>query len=100
MPYDFSPNPEINHDNLQKHGFSLSTAQAVFADPYRTDDEYDEGHSTDEHRYSTIGMQPNVKIIVDTYTIRNESYRLITAREAERSEKQKYYDHMKSILGL
>ena len=98
---DYDPNPEINHDNLHKHGFSLKTAQAVFADPYRTDDEYDEKHSDMmEHRYSTIGMLPNGKIIVATYTMRNESYRLITAREAERVEKQKYYDHVKSILGL
>ena len=97
---DFDPNPEINHDNLHKHGFSLKTAQAVFCDPYRTDDEYDAEHSRFEHRYSTIGMLPNGKIVVAWFTMRNESYRLITAREAENHEKLKYYDHVKSILGL
>ena len=100
--YDpFSPNPEINHDNLHKHGFSLITAQAVFADPYRTDDEYDEKHSDIlEHRYSTIGMLPSGKIIRAWFTIRDSKYRLITAREAENHEKRQYNEHVKEILGL
>ena len=53
MNDSFIPNPEINHDNLHKHGFSLKTAQAVFADPYRTDDEYDDGELQNRLRIET-----------------------------------------------
>lgn len=96
----FDPNPEINHNNLHKHGLSLVTAQDVFSDPYRTDDEYDEEHSISEHRYSTIGMLPSGKIVIVWFTMRNGKYRLITAREAMADEKKQYFEHVKMTLGL
>ena len=97
---DYDPNPEINHDNKGKHGISLIEAQDVFLDPYLKSDEYDINHSDGEDRYHALGMLPNGKTIIATYTIRDSKYRLITAREATREEKREYASHIKKLLGL
>lgn len=63
----------------------------MFADPNRLE-RFDEGHSTDEDRWLTIGMIPPA-ILVVVYTERDSGdvLRLISARQANEQEKRTYY---------
>ena len=74
--------------NKKKHKVNFETAAKVFLDDNRIDD-FDEFHSDDEDRVKTIGMVG--KILAVVYTERQEKYRLISARLADRDEKEKYY---------
>ena len=75
--------------NKKKHKVNFETAAKVFLDDNRIDD-FDEFHSDDEDRVKTIGMVG--KILAVVYTERQEKYRLISARLADRDEKEKYYE--------
>ena len=74
--------------NRKKHGISFEKAAEVFLDEFLIDD-YDEEHSDEEDRIKVIGMVD--KILVVIYTERGEKYRLISARNATRKEKEDYY---------
>lgn len=74
--------------NRKKHGISFEKAAEVFLDEFLIDD-YDEEHSDEEDRIKVIGMVD--KILVVIYTERGERYRLISARNATRKEKEDYY---------
>ena len=74
--------------NKKKHKVNFETAAKVFLDDNRIDD-FDEFYSDDEDRVKTIGMVG--KILAVVYTERQEKYRLISARLADRDEKEKYY---------
>ena len=52
-------------------------------------DEYDEKHSDKEDRIKVIGRVG--KILVVIYTERGEKYRIISARNATKTEKRQYY---------
>lgn len=54
---------------------------------------YDEEHSIDEDRYITIGTVGEVIFVV--YTERGEKVRLISARLANKDEKEVYYENKK-----
>lgn len=45
-------------------------------------------------------MLPNGTFVKVNYTMRNNAYRLITAREATAAEKREYAEHIKQILGV
>ena len=77
-----------NKINKIKHGINFKTAARVFSDPYRIE-KYDDDHSQDEDRWQTIGMVDDVLFVV--YTKRAEKTRLISAREAEPNERERYY---------
>ena len=74
--------------NRKKHGITFEKAAEVFLDEFLIDD-YDEEHSDDEDRIKVIGRVG--KIIVVIYTERGEKYRLISARNATKKERDKYY---------
>ena len=76
-----------NKANKKKHKISFETAAEVFLDENRYE-EYDELHSDDEYRIKTVGMVENVLTVI--YTERGEKYRLISARKATKSEREKY----------
>ncbi|MBE8953627.1 MAG: BrnT family toxin [Quinella sp. 1Q7] len=81
--------------NKQKHGISFETAAMVFADENRIE-RRDNRHSQDETRWQVIGMVDDVLFVV--YTDRDESARLIMAREASPRERREYYDRATSYL--
>ncbi|MGI9056652.1 MAG: BrnT family toxin [Pyrinomonadaceae bacterium] len=69
--------------NEEKHGISFSEAEIAFEDFYAIE-EFDLEHSTaDESRYKMLAMA-NGKILVVVYTMRDENYRIISARKAEK----------------
>ena len=77
-----------NDLNVKKHGLKFETAALVFEDANRAEF-YDAMHSTNEHRYVTIGMVNNLITVI--YTERISIIRLISARVATSAERKIYY---------
>jgi uncharacterized protein len=75
--------------NLSKHGVSFDEAKTVFDDPLYVDF-YDPDHSDDEERYLIIGMSNQGRLLIMSYTERDESTRLISARVVTRAEREAY----------
>jgi uncharacterized DUF497 family protein len=75
--------------NLAKHDVSFEEAQTVFDDPLYVDF-YDPDHSFDEHRYIIIGMSQPGRLLIVSYTERDNATRLISAREVTRGERETY----------
>ena len=86
--YVFEWDDEKAEINKRKHKVMFSIAAKVFLDDYRIDD-YDEIHSNDEERRKVIGRVG--KILVVIYTERGEKIRIISARPANKKEKEDYY---------
>ncbi len=74
--------------NRHKHGIDFEDAAKIFADSNRIEF-FDKTHSDEEDRYITIGRVQNILFVV--YTERDEKIRLITARKANKEERELYY---------
>ena len=80
---------EKNMENKAKHGISFNTAQYVFADPNRLERiDRSENNNSDELRIQTLGLVGKVLFVV--FTERMESYRIISARYADKKERRIY----------
>ena len=75
--------------NLEKHGVSFDEAVTIFDDPFYIDF-YDPDHSLDEHRYLLIRQSTGGRLLIVSYTERDEVVRLISAREVTSSERKAY----------
>ena len=85
--------PNKNETNKQKHGISFETAELVFGDPlaFPAHDPYPY-----EHRFRITGMVHGVVFLV-VYTLNENDFgpddefgRIISARRATPSERQRY----------
>lgn len=75
--------------NVAKHGVTFEQAFAAFDDPDALeipDERYDYG----ERRTILIGLTPTI-ILVVVYTKRGEWRRIISARKANKREREDYY---------
>lgn len=90
---EFEWHDHKNVINLEKHGIDFESAAAVFLDECRIEF-IDNRNDYNEIRYITIGNIEN-RIFTVVYTIRNNTYRLISARKANRHEKKTYIIHVK-----
>lgn len=80
-----------NQINKKKHGISFETAISVFLDPLKIE-LYDELHSTiNETRWNIIGNIKDVTVFVVETELQNDVIRIISARLAEKDEKEFYY---------
>jgi hypothetical protein len=75
--------------NVLKHGITFEEAVTIFADPHLLLTE-DFGHSQGEEREWAIGETDEGAVIVVVFTMRGESIRVISAREATKRECQRY----------
>jgi uncharacterized DUF497 family protein len=75
--------------NLAKHSVTFEEAETIFDDPLYVDF-YDPDHSQDEHRYIMIGLSNQGRLLLASYTERNDTVRLISAREMTRTERESY----------
>ena len=87
VDYDWAD--EKAESNLEKHGVSLEEAATVFGDPLYIDF-YDPDHAVDEHRYLIMGQSTAGRLLIISYTERDEAVRLITAREVTSAERRAY----------
>jgi uncharacterized DUF497 family protein len=78
-----------NEINFQKHGISFEEADSVFDDPLIIVID-DPEHSYEENRHVAIGATCERRLVVVSYTIRNDEPWLISARTAEARERKKY----------
>ena len=77
--------------NLRKHGVAFAEAATAFGDPLAITF-YDPAHSDDEDRFLTIGLSEGGRVVILSHTDREESVRIISAREATRGERKGYED--------
>lgn len=85
----FEWNIEKSKENLKKHDVSFNEAEIAFEDLYAIE-EFDEKNSTaDEFRFKMLAIVGE-KIVVVAYTMRGESFRIISARKAEKYERELY----------
>ena len=78
--------------NLRNHGVSLREASLAFDDPDAIEG-YDESHSKLESRQWLLGMSPRHRILLVVFTERHgDVVRLISARKANREERELYED--------
>jgi uncharacterized DUF497 family protein len=75
--------------NLHKHGVSFEEAASVFADAL-SHVFPDVDHSDDETRFLLIGLSRSERVLVVSHTDRDDSVRIISAREATKKERKFY----------
>ena len=81
-----------NAGNIEKHGLSFEEAKEVFDDNNAILFD-DPDHSIDEERFLIIGVIKSNKICIVSHCYRDGDnvIRLISAREAVKSEKETYW---------
>ncbi len=96
MKTRFEWDPAKAASNLRKHHVSFETAIRAFADPFAlTDQDRIEGG---EQRWQTLGVVDGYHLLLVVHTYRDEDedgqpveiIRIISAREADRKERQRY----------
>lgn len=94
MPNTFEWDPSKNKLNIQKHHLSFEEAFGIFSQPVLTlaDNRKDYG----ETRQISIGTLDQGIVIVVVHTDRNKHIRIISARIANKNERKKYYDYLKT----
>jgi hypothetical protein len=89
MALVFEWDAEKASTNLEKHGVSFEEAGSAFADPLSLTVP-DPAHSEGENRYVLLGMSAAGRMVVVAHTERQDRIRLISARKANRRERQDY----------
>lgn len=87
----FDWDEEKNKKNIIKHRVSFEEAATVFYDEYAIVFD-DPDHSVEENRFLIIGVSRTDKLCIVSHCYRNEDeiIRIISARPAEKSEKEYY----------
>ena len=76
--------------NERKHGVPFAFAARVFLDERRLE-RADRSEDYDEDRWITLGLVDEFEIVV-AYTMRDEVIRIISARKADRYEREEYWN--------
>jgi len=87
---DFEWDADKARSNLEKHGVSFELARRTFDDALRGERPSDEDAADGEDRWVTTGLVAGVELIV-VYTVREDKLRLISARKADRHEREEYW---------
>jgi uncharacterized DUF497 family protein len=86
---EFQWDDEKAASNLAKHGVSFEEAQTAFGDPLYVDF-FDPRHSADEPRYILVGQSRPGRLLIISYTERDNVTRLISARKVTPTEREAY----------
>lgn len=87
----FTWDDEKNAQNIKKHHLSFELAVRVFLDPNAVT-LYDKKHSKTEDRYIIIGfITPNFPVFTVYTLIGEDTYRIVSARKATKSEVAFYF---------
>lgn len=89
MALEFEWDPEKAEANQKKHGVSFDEASTVFADPLSLTIS-DPDHSESEERMLLLGTSRSGRLLVISHTWQDRRIRLISAREANRRERNDY----------
>ncbi len=85
----FEWNERKDQANRRKHGVSFKEATTVFGDPLAATIP-DPDHSHGEPRYVTMGYSSSNRLVVVSHTEEGETFRIISAREANSHERKTY----------
>jgi uncharacterized DUF497 family protein len=89
MAASFLWDPKKAASNLKSHGVSFQEAIGVFFDPLaRIFD--DEDHANDERREIIIGHSARERLLLASFTEREDVIRIISARKVTKNEREDY----------
>jgi uncharacterized DUF497 family protein len=88
----FEWQPEKAKSNHRKHGITFKTAAEVFEDPFAVETLDELSTQYGEERFLIVGRTKSGLILSVVYTERGERIRIISARRATKSEREKYRD--------
>ncbi|MBK5964501.1 hypothetical protein CCR95_10490 [Thiocystis minor] len=86
---DFEWDEKKARANQAKHGVTFIEATEVFGDEHASSVS-DPEHSSDEMRYLLFGISSKARHLVVSFTERNDTIRIISARCMTRSERNAY----------
>jgi len=86
---EFEWDPEKEQANIQKHGIDFTEAATVFGDPLELTIS-DPDHSIGECRFLSMGHSVRNRMLVVSYTERENRIRIISARTASPKERRQY----------
>jgi uncharacterized protein len=89
----FAWDPRKAQRNLAKHEVSFDEAVTVFEDEFFLVFA-DPDHSMAEIRFIIMGRSEQGRLLVVAYTERSDAIRIISAREATRSERKVYAEEI------
>lgn len=75
--------------NLKKHGVSFEEASTVWND-YFNIELFDREHSVEENRFLMIGESEDHRLLIISFTERENKIRIISARELTSAERRDY----------
>ena len=91
----FEWNDNKNKTNIKKHGISFEEASSVFQDEEALIIA-DYEHSDKEERFILVGFsfKANLLVVCHCYRENDSIIRIISARKADKKEKQKYMERL------
>ena len=91
MSLDFEWDEAKEERNLTKHGVAFHEARSVFRDLWAVT--VLDPRTAEEHRFLTLGLSSQGRLLVVVYTERDDRIRLISARPATPRERKTYSEH-------
>jgi uncharacterized DUF497 family protein len=90
---EFEWDDEKNKSNIKKHSISFEQAKAIF--DYEILTKVDDRYNYGEIREISLGLLEGKTIIVVVHTQREGKIRIISARKANKEERETYNEHTK-----
>lgn len=93
----FEWDPRKSTSNLRRHGVSFEDASTVFVDDNAILIN-DPDHSLEEDRFILMGLSGSLRVLIVCHCYRGEGQliRIISARKADRQERQVYFGRFKA----
>jgi uncharacterized protein len=99
----FEWDPNKARTNQRKHRITFEEAANVFDDPYALFEQDRADNETGELRWQAIGLVEGMIMLLVAHTVREEDQdevvRLISARRADRKERDRYEQNRAQDLG-
>ena len=92
MPSQFEWDKEKDRVNYAKHGIRFEEAKVIFASPVLTAPDDRQDYS--EEHFISYGQLSTLVVVAVVHTRRRGRIRLISARKANRKERQAYYEYL------
>jgi uncharacterized protein len=93
----FEWDEDKNETNIRRHGIDFADIPTVFNAPMLTD--LDDRIEYGEDRWMSIGILANLTVVIIWTERDTDTIRLISARKANRYERQRYESYLTNRLG-
>lgn len=88
QPLEFEWDKHNSNKIRLRHSITPTETEQAFFDDYSIF--FDSKHSTSENRYQLIGKNNTGKVLFIVFTLRNNKIRIISARSANKKERNNY----------